>query len=156
MTQWGRKGTFVLRAFCESGRCCQQFNKLCLSSNTPLNLDLSLIRQSSHVLSGHMYYLKNIYKGLMYSGAPLTQISIISSAKSQNIPAYSKKCFSSCVFISKSGSSGSGKNARLTIFVYLQESFVYPVNRDGTSSGTAVSPLLCLTFLFCTWLAYLH
>lgn len=95
VTQQGRRGTFVLRAFCETGRCCQQFNKLCLSSNAPLNLDLCLIRQSSHVLSGHMYYLKNIYKGLMYSGAPLTQISIISSAKSQNSPAYSKKPFSS-------------------------------------------------------------
>lgn len=40
VTQQGRKGTFMLRAFCETGRCCQQFNKLCLSSNTPLNLDL--------------------------------------------------------------------------------------------------------------------
>lgn len=45
-----------------------------------------------------MYYLKNIYKGLMYSGAPLTQISIISSAKSQNSPVYSKKPFSSVCF----------------------------------------------------------
>lgn len=62
VTQLGRRGTFVLRAFCETGRCCQQFNKLCLSSNTSLNLDLCLIRQSSHVLSGHMYYLKTFIK----------------------------------------------------------------------------------------------
>ena len=103
-----------------------------------LNLDLSLIRQSSHVLSGHMYYLKNIYKGLMYSGAPLTQISVISSAKSLNRPAYSKKPFSSmCMCLSLNLAVGKVLDSQP--FVYLQESFVYPVNRDNTSSGNAVS-----------------
>lgn len=152
VTQQGRKGNFVLGAFCETGRCCQQFNKLCLSSKTPLNLDLSLIRQSSHVLSGHMYYLKNIYKGLMYSGAPLTQISIISSAKSQNSPAYSKKCFSSvCLYLNLE----VGKMLGLQ-YLFIYRTLVYPVKRHSTSSDTAVSPLLSLNFLFCTWLAYLH
>lgn len=102
----------------------------------PVNSDLSLIRQSSHVLPGHIYYLKNIYKGLMYSGAPLTQISVISSAKSQNSPAYSKKPFSS---VCLSLNLAVGKVLDLQSFVYLQESFVYPVNRDNTSSSNAVS-----------------
>lgn len=102
----------------------------------PLHLDLSLIRQSSHVLSGHMYYLKNIYKGLMYSGAPLTQISVISSAKSQHSAAYSKKPFSS---VCLSLNLALGKVLDSQSFVYLQESFVYPVNRDNTRSGNAVS-----------------
>lgn len=89
--QLGRKGRLVwgLRG------CWQQLNKRCLFPNISLNLDLSLIRQSSHVPSGHIYYLKNVYKGLMHSRAPLTQIPVISSAKSQNSTAYLKKLFSS-------------------------------------------------------------
>jgi len=130
--QLGRKGRLVwgLRG------CWQQLNKRCLFPNISLNLDLSLIRQSSHVPSGHIYYLKNVYKGLMHSRAPLTQIPVISSAKSQNSTAYLKKLFSSvCLSLNLALGEVLGSQS----FVYLQESFVYLVNRDNTSSRNAIS-----------------
>ena len=72
----------------------------------------------------------------MYSGAPLTQISVISSAKRQNSPDYSKKPFSS---VCLSLNLAVGKVLDSQSFVYLQESFVYPVNEDNATSHNAVS-----------------
>lgn len=72
----------------------------------------------------------------MHFRAPLTQIPVISSAKSQNSTAYLKKLFSSvCLSLNLALGEVLGSQS----FVYLQESFVYLVNRDNTSSRNAIS-----------------
>lgn len=61
----------------------------------------------------------------MYSGAPLTQISIISSAKSQNIPAYSKKCFSSvCLSLNRAVLAVEKKLDLQYLFIYRSPLFI--------------------------------